>query len=191
MRILPRLRRPCYRRTLREDRPYEMESRTRTGATVYATSSKEHCSSVPPNELAQRWGTSLDIASKTLQVTTQRGIRNLSSPLTRRFRTVKHIFAINIYEPMYIRIPCFLRPNQQEDTPVDSYLSQHKILQKYTQCNQKQKLRTSWTYSVGLMVYLRLSLQTMQKKKLEVNGRKLHQSISSSMDNRTSFWLAE
>jgi hypothetical protein len=54
--------------------------------TLGATSSKEHRSSVSPELLAQRWGTSIDIASKTLKVTTQRGIRNLSPP-TRRFRT--------------------------------------------------------------------------------------------------------
>jgi hypothetical protein len=51
--------------------------------TLGATSRIEHRSSVPPALLAQCWGTSLDITSKTLKVTTQRGIR----PLTRRFRT--------------------------------------------------------------------------------------------------------
>jgi hypothetical protein len=55
--------------------------------TTCATSSKEHRSSVPAKVLAQRWGTSLDIAARTLKVTTQRGIRNILSPLTRRFRT--------------------------------------------------------------------------------------------------------
>lgn len=54
---------------------------------VYATSSKDHRSNVTPETLAQRWGTSIDIASKTLKVTTQRGIRNILSPLSRRFRT--------------------------------------------------------------------------------------------------------
>jgi hypothetical protein len=48
--------------------------------TLGATSSKEHRSSIPPEILSQRWGTSLEIASKTLQVTTQRGTRNLLSP---------------------------------------------------------------------------------------------------------------
>jgi hypothetical protein len=57
-------------------------------STAGATSSKEHRSSVPAETLAQRWGTSVDIAARTtLEITTQRGIRNILSPLTRRFRT--------------------------------------------------------------------------------------------------------
>jgi hypothetical protein len=55
--------------------------------TTCATSSKEHCSSIPAEALALRWGTSLDVATRTLKVTTQRGIRNILSPLTRCFRT--------------------------------------------------------------------------------------------------------
>jgi hypothetical protein len=51
-----------------------------------ATSIKEHRSSFPAEVLAQRWGTSLNIATRTLKVTTQRGICNILSPLTRRFR---------------------------------------------------------------------------------------------------------
>jgi hypothetical protein len=55
--------------------------------TSNATSSREHRSSVPAEILAPRWGTSLDIATRTLTVTTHHGIQNILSPLTRRFRT--------------------------------------------------------------------------------------------------------
>jgi hypothetical protein len=55
--------------------------------TAGATSSKEHRSSIPAETLAQRWGASVDIASRTLKITTQRGIRNILSPLTRCFCT--------------------------------------------------------------------------------------------------------
>jgi hypothetical protein len=54
---------------------------------VYATSSHDHQSSVTPDELAQRWGTSICILTKTFKVTTQCGLRNLLSPLSRRFCT--------------------------------------------------------------------------------------------------------
>ena len=54
---------------------------------VYAVSSKLHRSAVTPTELARRWGTSEIIADATLKATTQRGIRQLESPLSRRFRT--------------------------------------------------------------------------------------------------------
>ena len=54
---------------------------------VYATSSKFHRSSVTPTELARRWGTTDIIADATLKATTQRGVRQLTSPLSRRFRT--------------------------------------------------------------------------------------------------------
>jgi hypothetical protein len=57
------------------------------GHLVYATSSKDHRSKVEPEVLAHRWGTSLDIASHTLKVTTQRGLRYLEGNLSRRFRT--------------------------------------------------------------------------------------------------------
>jgi hypothetical protein len=52
---------------------------------ISTTSSRDHRSSIVPDILANRWGTSLDIAEKTLQVTTQRGIRQLTSDLGRRF----------------------------------------------------------------------------------------------------------
>jgi hypothetical protein len=37
--------------------------------------------------LAKRWGIGLDSAFKTIQVTTQRGIRNVTGPLERRLKT--------------------------------------------------------------------------------------------------------
>ncbi len=52
-----------------------------------SASSKDHRSSIPPDVLSRRWGTSLEIATKTLKNTTQKGIRQLDSNLTRRFRT--------------------------------------------------------------------------------------------------------
>ena len=54
---------------------------------IHATSSTEHRSTVPPNVLAKRWGTSLTIAEQTVKTTWQRGLRYLQGPLTRRFRT--------------------------------------------------------------------------------------------------------
>jgi hypothetical protein len=57
------------------------------GRWFKATSSKEHRSSVPVDVLAKRWGTSVAIATDTINKTTQRGVRQLSGPLTRRFRT--------------------------------------------------------------------------------------------------------
>jgi hypothetical protein len=46
-------------------------------------------SNVAPDVLAQRWGASLDVATHTLKMMTQRGARNLLSPLTLSFRTRK------------------------------------------------------------------------------------------------------
>jgi hypothetical protein len=49
--------------------------------------SKEHRSSIDAPQLARRWGTSIDIANQTLQVTTQRGERFVSGPFIGRLRT--------------------------------------------------------------------------------------------------------
>jgi hypothetical protein len=46
----------------------------RSQGQVLATSSKDHRSSVSPDLLARRWGTSLDVAAKTLKVKMQQGI---------------------------------------------------------------------------------------------------------------------
>jgi hypothetical protein len=55
---------------------------------IGAISSKENRSRVPHNVLAHhRWGTSIHTVSETMKVTTQRGLRYLQGPLTRRFRT--------------------------------------------------------------------------------------------------------
>jgi len=70
---------------IQSQRRYEMQSRDSTGRYVMATSSKDHRSNIKPEELARRWGTSVEVAKTTLKVTTQRGYRNLASPLTRRF----------------------------------------------------------------------------------------------------------
>jgi hypothetical protein len=52
-----------------------------------ATSSRDHRANVTSAELARRWGTSDAVAATALKVTTQRGFRQLLSPLQRRFRT--------------------------------------------------------------------------------------------------------
>ena len=55
--------------------------------TVSATSSHTHRSAVTPMDLAQRWGTSLPVATNTLKMTTQQGILIVADQLTRRFHT--------------------------------------------------------------------------------------------------------
>jgi hypothetical protein len=62
-----------------EWRPYhdsfeKAEHVFRNKRQAFATLSHDHRSSILPEELARRWGTSLEVASKTLKVTTQRGI---------------------------------------------------------------------------------------------------------------------
>ncbi|MGH7954900.1 MAG: hypothetical protein ACREOZ_02950 [Gloeomargaritales cyanobacterium] len=57
------------------------------GRAVKSTSSSERRSNVDAATLGRRWGISQFVASKTLHATTQRGVRNLTSPLDRRFRT--------------------------------------------------------------------------------------------------------
>jgi hypothetical protein len=69
---------------------------------VSATSSRDHLSSIVPELLAKRLGTILDIDEETLQVTTQRGIRQLTSDLGGRFRTRQihlhyHILQTDVY----------------------------------------------------------------------------------------------
>ena len=54
---------------------------------INATSSTEHRSKIPTDILARRWGTSLATAERTIQQTTQRGLRYLQGTLSRRFRT--------------------------------------------------------------------------------------------------------
>jgi len=75
------------KKTTRTKYSYEHVSYDSGGRAVFATSSKEHRSNISPEMLSWRWGTSVDIARCTLRVTTQRGIRNLESPLSRQFRT--------------------------------------------------------------------------------------------------------
>jgi hypothetical protein len=54
---------------------------------INATSSREHCSVIPHDILARRWGTSITTASNTIKNTLQRGLRYMEGPLNRRFRT--------------------------------------------------------------------------------------------------------
>lgn len=53
---------------------------------IHATRSKEHRSSVPMDTLAKRWGIGINTATETIKNTTQRGLRYLEGPLSRRFR---------------------------------------------------------------------------------------------------------
>ena len=56
-------------------------------ATIGATMTSAHQSVVTKESLAKRWGIGTQIAAQTLQVTTQKGIRNAVHPIHRRFRT--------------------------------------------------------------------------------------------------------
>ena len=56
-------------------------------SSLAATSIKT-TSGIQPSELARRWGIGIEAAKRTLNVTTQRGIRTVAHPsLSRRFRT--------------------------------------------------------------------------------------------------------
>jgi hypothetical protein len=54
---------------------------------VKMTSTSAKKPGVSHEQLAQRWGIGLETAAKTIQVTTQRGIRNVSGHLEQRFKT--------------------------------------------------------------------------------------------------------
>ena len=60
-----------------------------TTATVSAITTDRH-SKVGPEELARKWNIGLESAKRTLQVTTQRGVRTAVHPLHRRYR-VDHL----------------------------------------------------------------------------------------------------
>ena len=55
--------------------------------TISATSSHTHHSAVTPMDLTRRWETSLPVATNTLKMTTQRGIRIVADQLTHCFCT--------------------------------------------------------------------------------------------------------
>ena len=55
-----------------------------------AINARNHRSKVDDVTLAKRWGVSVDIAKRTKQLTTQRGIRTLTGNIGRRFRTRQH-----------------------------------------------------------------------------------------------------
>ena len=61
-------------------------SRRIVGATNTFVSQKRH-SQVSPEQLSERWNIGLSQARKTLQVTTQKGVRSAILPLSRRYRT--------------------------------------------------------------------------------------------------------
>lgn len=72
---------------------------------VSATSSKERRSRQPVATLARRWGTNITTATEALNLTVQRGWRQLTGDLTRRFRTRQTQLANN-----------YLRTNMYSDT---------------------------------------------------------------------------
>ena len=56
--------------------------------TLLAATSLKPTGGIQPSELAQRWGIGIEAARRTLNVTTQRGVRTVAHPsLSRRFRT--------------------------------------------------------------------------------------------------------
>ena len=59
-------------------------------ANIAATVTGERHSSVSPENLARKWNIGLETAKRTLQVTTQRGVRTAIHPLHRRYR-VDHL----------------------------------------------------------------------------------------------------
>ena len=63
---------------------------TGTNSTISATFTSERHSSVTFENLSRKWSIGLETAKKTLQVTTQRGVRTAVHPLHRRYR-VDHL----------------------------------------------------------------------------------------------------
>lgn len=58
-------------------------------STIAAISSNERTNIITKEVLAKRWGISVENAQRTLQVTTQRGVRTFVNPTDRRFNTRK------------------------------------------------------------------------------------------------------
>jgi hypothetical protein len=54
---------------------------------VYAIRTGDVTSDVTPENVAKRWLVGIETAKKTLDVTTQRGVRSIPNPATRRFKT--------------------------------------------------------------------------------------------------------
>jgi hypothetical protein len=54
---------------------------------IYATESSSRQNVVDKESLAKRWGIGIQVAAQTLQVTTQKGVRNAVHPIHKRFRT--------------------------------------------------------------------------------------------------------
>ena len=66
----------------------------RSPTTIGAVVSKQRHSVITPKHIAKTWNVGLDTAKRTLQVTTQKGIRTAVHPLHRRYR-VDHLEALN------------------------------------------------------------------------------------------------
>ena len=80
---------------------------------VYAIRTGDVTSDVTPENVAKRWVVGVETAKKALVVTTQRGIRSIPNPATRRFKTqMAHLryprmggmFFADIMEPKVISL---------------------------------------------------------------------------------------
>jgi hypothetical protein len=82
-------------------------------STVAAIRTGDVTSSVTPENVARRWMVGIDTARTSLKVTTQRGVRSIPNPATRRFKTqmahlryprLKGMFYADIMEPNFHRV---------------------------------------------------------------------------------------
>jgi hypothetical protein len=90
---------------------------------VSGMTSSERKSALTPEVLSRRWNIGLDSAKRTLQVTTQKGVRTVLHPLTRRYRT----------RQSHLRFPT-IRTKVYTDTMFSSVTSirQYKCAQVFT-----------------------------------------------------------
>lgn len=110
---------------------------------VGATSSNEHRSNVSSETLARRWGTSLDVTTKTLEVTTKIGIRNLASPLSTGFRTWQAQFRYSNLRTDVFFDALFRQLSRHGCMYARNFLWLTRILPKSIPCGVSPKLRTN------------------------------------------------
>ena len=68
----------------------KQDATTGTGTSIAATASSERHAKLTPEGLAKKWQIGLETAKRTIEVTTQKGIRTALHPLHRRYR-VDHL----------------------------------------------------------------------------------------------------
>ena len=78
------------------------------GRQVNASSSKERRSRVGPDDLARRFCITRDVAAKTLNATTQRGLRLYDTTLDRRFKTQQAQLRFPRLNTTFTPTRCFL-----------------------------------------------------------------------------------